>query len=310
MLFVTASAQQVADPQFDASVERPTYSADGPTVAIDEAHGNFHTVATGYKPFADLLRNDGYTVMPGTAAFTAATLADVDVLVIANAGIRTRRPGESAFTDEASDAVRDWVRSGGALLLIADHAPAGGAAADLAARFGVEMGTGWVFEWRADGIVSGLDFTRAAGSLGEHAILAGRDPTEAVALVRAFTGQSLSVPSGATVLLRLSPSAREAAALADLDAMATAITRDASAADEAIAARSRSVGGLAQGVALRFGEGRVVVLGEAAMLSAQVVTFTDDDGRPQTLKAGMNVPGIDNRQFALNVLHWLSGVLP
>ena len=46
------------------------------------------------------------------------------------------------------------------------------------------------------------------------------------------------------------------------------------------------------------------------MLSAQVVQFTDDDGRPQTLKAGMNVPGIDNRQFALNVLHWLSGALP
>jgi hypothetical protein len=23
----------------------------------------------------------------------------------------------------------------------------------------------------------------------------------------------------------------------------------------------------------------------------------------------MNVPGIDNRQFALNILHWLSGLL-
>ena len=26
-------------------------------------------------------------------------------------------------------------------------------------------------------------------------------------------------------------------------------------------------------------------------------------------KFGMNVPGIDNRQMALNILHWLSGLL-
>jgi len=24
---------------------------------------------------------------------------------------------------------------------------------------------------------------------------------------------------------------------------------------------------------------------------------------------GMNVPGIDNRQFTLNIMHWLSGLL-
>jgi hypothetical protein len=28
-----------------------------------------------------------------------------------------------------------------------------------------------------------------------------------------------------------------------------------------------------------------------------------------TIKAGMNVPGSDNRQLALNVAHWLSGLL-
>ncbi len=26
-------------------------------------------------------------------------------------------------------------------------------------------------------------------------------------------------------------------------------------------------------------------------------------------KFGMNVPGIDNRQYMLNVVHWLSGLL-
>jgi hypothetical protein len=51
--------------------------------------------------------------------------------------------------------------------------------------------------------------------------------------------------------------------------------------------------------------GRIVVLGEAAMLSAQIATFPDGSA----VKAGMNVAGNDNRQFALNALHWLSGLI-
>lgn len=38
------------------------------------------------------------------------------------------------------------------------------------------------------------------------------------------------------------------------------------------------------------------------MLSAQVVG-------PQQVKFGMNRPGIDNRQLALNIMHWLSRLL-
>jgi hypothetical protein len=45
-----------------------------------------------------------------------------------------------------------------------------------------------------------------------------------------------------------------------------------------------------------------VVQGEAAMLSAQIAG-------PNKEKMGMNAPGIDNRQYAINVMHWLSGVL-
>jgi hypothetical protein len=46
----------------------------------------------------------------------------------------------------------------------------------------------------------------------------------------------------------------------------------------------------------------VLVQGEAAMLSAQV---SGSDKRAM----GMNVPGNDDRQYVLNVMHWLSGVL-
>jgi hypothetical protein len=64
-----------------------------------------------------------------------------------------------------------------------------------------------------------------------------------------------------------------------------------------------AVTGRAQGVAVEIGKGRVVVLGEAAMLSAQV---TGADGRG---RMGMNVPGNQDKQFALNVLHWLTRLL-
>jgi hypothetical protein len=56
-------------------------------------------------------------------------------------------------------------------------------------------------------------------------------------------------------------------------------------------------------MAMAFGKGRVVVLGEAAMLSAQIITG------PNAMKFGMNRTDIDNRQLALNIMHWLSGLL-
>ena len=42
---------QMADPNFDAKVEHPAYTKDGPRVLFDEAHNNFHTASGRYKPF-------------------------------------------------------------------------------------------------------------------------------------------------------------------------------------------------------------------------------------------------------------------
>jgi hypothetical protein len=67
----------------------------------------------------------------------------------------------------------------------------------------------------------------------------------------------------------------------------------------------RSDAGRAQGVALVFGRGRLVVVGEAALFSAQVLRA---QGEPD-FRFGMNAPGNDDRQFVLNSLHWLSGSL-
>jgi hypothetical protein len=297
--------QQILDPDFKATVERPAYQKNGPTVAIDEAHSNFHTAGGQYKPFADLLTNDGYRVVPSTRKFEAGVLSGVDVLVVANANARNFT--DSAFTESECDVVRNWVQSGASLLLIADHAPFGTSAANLAARFGVTMGKGWVFEPTADSVITQLVFSRENGRLGEHPVFRGRDPSETVNNVKAFTGQSLGVPDGAVALLKFSPTAREAPTTNDLDAEAAARGKNAQAGQQG--AHSQPVIGRVQGQAMTFGKGRVVVLGEAALFSAQIITLPNGD-RQVTFKAGMNAPGNDNRQFALNVLHWLSGLLP
>src|SRR5260370_34598988 len=136
-------AQQIADPNFDAKVAKPAYTKSGPKVLFDEAHNNFHTASGRYKPFADLITNDGYQVTPNTQKFSAQTLKGFDLLVISNelGAPRMNQPEASnpAFSEEECEAVRDWVKGGGDLLLIADHAPMGASNQILAQRFSVDM---------------------------------------------------------------------------------------------------------------------------------------------------------------------------
>ena len=297
-------AQQVADSTFDARVAKPAYTASHPRVLFDEAHHNFHTTTGRYKPFATLIANDGYHVTANPASLTRPLLDGHDVLVIANAA------GEGwdsdsglvhpAFMSDECDAVRDWVRAGGALLLIADHAPFGTSAETLAQRFGVSMGKGYTIDsTHADPESrnpSCLVYSRANGLLGDHTITRGRDSTERVARVIAFTGQSLQGPPGSVAFLKLGDHAR------DLPLRTFASARSWSLALK----DTQPAAGRAQGIAFTFGKGRVVVLGEAAMLSAQVVLRP---GGGVAFRMGMNHPGIDNRQLALNIMHWLSGAL-
>jgi hypothetical protein len=324
-----ADGQQGPDTAWVPVVARPAYPSGGPRVGIDEAHHNFHTATGNYRPFAALLRTDGYRVAASTQPFTRASLAAFDVLVIANArgGATLETVADPAFTPAERAALRDWVRRGGSLLLIADHFPFGSATEALSLEFGVGMSRGYTFDTTSaarDQNPSFLRFTRANGLLGAHPIMEGRGAAERVSTVQSFTGQSLTVPAGAAALLRLSPTAqdREPPTREEMQAQAAARQRMVDSIAAAVRAgggrdttlvraaplqlagpqRFTSAAGRAQGVALAFGAGRVVVLGEAAMLSAQVVELP---GQP-TIHMGMNIPGTDDQQFALNVMHWLS----
>ncbi|KQY85125.1 DUF4350 domain-containing protein [Brevundimonas sp. Root1423] len=293
--------QQMTDPDFRPTVARHAFAADGPMVVIDGAHNNFHTVDGRYSPFVALLRADGYHVRGGTAPFDAGGLDGVGVMVIANAG-----PADdgSPFTASEIEAVEAWVRGGGRLLLIADHAPFGTAAEALAARFGVKMGKGYAFAMSDGDADLTTNLTYPAEAFGDHPIISGRNADERVASVTAFTGQSLEGPAGSATLLPMTVGAREARDLPTLQALAGRL--DGGAAGEAALTELSTPALPAQGLAFQHGQGRVVVLGEAGMLSAQVVRYTD--GQPDR-RFGMNMaPG--NAQFGLNIMHWLSGLLP
>ncbi len=286
---VPASGQQIADPRFNAKVEHPAFTKNFPRVLFDEAHNNFHTTTGRYKPFADLIFNDGYHVAVNRQPFTKESLQTFKILVIANAlgaeDMDDEGADSPAFSAEECDAVRDWIRGGGALLFIADHAPFGSAADILARRLGVDMSNGFTEDpANADPeskIPSALVYSRQNHLLADHPITNGRNDSERVNRIIAFTGQSLKGPEGSDAFMKLADTAVD---------------------NLPLTTKSRSAAGRALGIAFHLGKGRVVVLGEAGMLSAQV---TGSDNRP----FGMNIPDIDNKQLALNIVHWLSGLL-
>jgi hypothetical protein len=309
-------ARQVADPTFDTTVVHPAYIDHHPRVAIDEAHHNLHKKDGIFKPFAALAQSDGYNVLTNTKPFTADVLKAFDVLVISNAlGELTDDSDHSApaFTNVECDAVYEWVRQGGALLLAADHVPMGDAATSLAERLGVTLGRGIVFDTDSAAIdhdeITTIVFTRQNHLLGDHAIIRGRNATERLHRIVAFTGESMTVPKGAAALLQTSPTAGEAPTRKDLRPLYATNVEDAKAARRA-EAKNSPAGGKAMAVAYTLGRGRVVVNGEAGMLTAQGFKQKSEDGVERFVdKMGMNVPGNDDRQYVLNVLHWLSGAL-
>lgn len=286
----TAPAQQVADPSFKAIVENPAFTKSFPRVLFDEGHNNFHTRMGSYKPFADLIELDGYQIVLARKIFSKESLETFKILIIADAlgaeDVDDEGAANPAFADNECDAVRDWVKGGGSLLLIAGEAPFGGAAENLARRFGVDMSKGTTRDpanhEKESGDEAWIVYSRDNKLLLDHPITSGRNDAEKISRVIAFAGQSLKGPEGATVFLKLGDTAVDSA--------------------PAPAAKGASAAGRAQGIAVKFGKGRIVVLGEAGMLSALV------SGREKN-PVGINYPGIDNKQLALNIMHWLSGLL-
>jgi hypothetical protein len=283
-------AQQMPDLDYLPPLPRPAYeSGKGPRVAIDEAHHNYHTAAGRYKPFAELLRRDGYRVSGFGQPLSSDSLSGVDALVIANA-LNERNvedwslPTPSAFTTDEIAAVRAWVEKGGAIFLIVDHMPFPGAAGDLARAFGVEFSNGFAAS-KATGRPETFIFTRGTG-LMESAVTRGRGDQERVTEVATFVGSAFKAPKDAIPVLEFS-----ANYLSLMPAKAWQFTA---------VALTEPLEGWCQGAVIKVGNGRVAVFGEAAMFSAQLAG-------PGRQKIGMNAPEAkQNHQLLVNVMHWLT----
>ncbi|MBL8011515.1 MAG: DUF4350 domain-containing protein [Flavobacteriales bacterium] len=275
-------AQQVADPGF-----RPVFGdaafppGEGPVVAIDQAHGNFHTRDGRYQGFARVAEADGHRVRTWDTGFDPEALNEVDVLVIANAlhpsnAEHWALPTPSAFTDAEVSTVRKWVENGGALLLLADHMPFAGAASELAAAFGFTFSNG--FALREPQRPADL-FT-----IGEGLVAEG--PAAGLDTVATFTGSAFRPAPEAQPLLELGP--------------AWTLLEPDTAWRFSDGTRQRSGDGWVQGAYLEVGLGRMVLLGEAAMFSAQLAG-------PERQPVGMNHPlARGNVALLRGTLRWLT----
>ena len=280
---------QRADNDFDVSITAPTFTSNKPLVLFDEGHNNFHTSNGLYRPFANLIKNDGYILKTLNNRVTTDALASVHVLIIANAKGTGDLNDTPAFTEGECEILKAWVSNGGSLLLIADHFPFGTAVQNLGDKFGIDFQKGMVEDSlnydKKSKDHSQLEFSKENKLLAEHEI------TEGINKIITFTGQSIKCKDSCFSFLILSPTAF------DLQPK-TKVTKDGDDTRvEVTYDNPASALGRSQGVALKFGKGKVVVLGEAAMLTAQK---NRDDA-----KVGMNY-NLDNKKLALNIIHWLT----
>ena len=285
-LSLPAAAQQVPDTAFRAEIARPAYAkGTGSVVMIDAGHNNFHTLDNRYRSFGNVLEGDGYRMASGDGPATAESLNTCRIFVISNPLDSSNTgnwslPTPSAYSAEEITAINAWVRGGGSLLLIADHMPFAGAAHDLAASFGFEYLNCFAMDNRRRNFER---FFHSNGSLADCEITRGVDT------VVSFTGSAFRIPEGATPILKLNDYTLL------MPQTAWQFEENTPTVDSE---------GYYQGAVMPYGKGRIAVMGEAAMFSAQL-------GGPNRTPFGMNRPEArENSRLLLNIIHWLDGRAP
>lgn len=301
-MVATLEARQVTSPGSSPA----TYdSANGPIIAIDQAHQNTHAFSTpSFRGLVELLRADGYRVRPFADSITTSSLTGIDVLLLSGPG-GWLTPDE-ALTDREVDVLIRWIKAGGSLLLILDHTPAPRNSARLTSALGVRswhngyalvavadsQPIGPIIFWRAEsfpadapaigptGPGGGKGYQGPDAILAKHPITEGRNENERVRRVATFVGSAFQPSPEAEVLLTLP---RRAVSFTPPETPNELPVINA-------ATPHVPVGGWVQGAVMGLGRGRVALFGETGLFSGG--------------------PAADNRGFVLNVMHWLTGLLP
>lgn len=289
LMVFSLEAQPTIDSTFRVSIDRSFFDGDeSPKVLIDEAHNNYHKKEGGLYAFTRMMEDDGAQVFSNSSAFTEELLNKYDVLIIVNAIHESNLqswqiPCPSAFTDDEIDAVVNFIAQGGSLLLVADHMPMGGAVEDLAARFGVEWSNSFVMrngqKWPPS------IFERKSNTIGDSPVTIDSEFGKRISFIGSFTGSAFKTPEEAKPFLIFDDSHRLL-----LPEVAWKFSKKT---------KNEDATGWFQGACLEYGQGRIVFLSEAAMITAQL--------RGKT-KIGMNSPDVpENAQLALNIFRYLAG---
>jgi hypothetical protein len=153
----------------------------------------------------------------------------------------------------------------------------------MAEKFGVVLSQGKALDPKGT-----IVFSREKGTILDHPITSGRNMGEQINVARTFTGESLQVPEGSGFL------------------KFTEMAVDVDPATK----KERPIPGHFQGAAFAYGGGRIVILGEAAFMSAQRMAVRTSDGKVFFPKrTGLKRHKNDNKQLLLNIMHYLSCLL-
>ncbi len=133
---------------------RPVYSVDPSSVC---GPGGGANAAGGYADMAQhILDNGNYEINITHERLTPEMLEDCDILVVP-CSFSTYDPAAD-YADAEIDAIEQWVKAGGGLLLIADHSSFATDMDDIAARFGVRWGHNVVTDPDPEDYVGGTDY--------------------------------------------------------------------------------------------------------------------------------------------------------
>lgn len=284
------SEHYVGDINFHPRAKDPAYKTEHPKICFDDAHNNLAVHKGFYNSVLELLESDGYEIVRPKAPFTIQLLRGCKVLFTsASLGFEDmsnrKRASRSSFTDAEIHEIVTWVYAGGSLLVMTDHKPMSNAASRLLGQFKIKGSLAHVEDSeRPLAPFTDPGVMKFEGEvLGDHAILKGRGTDEQIKTVNWFYGQALQGPKATQAILKLGKGAK----IGGKDDQSVLSTKD------------YPFGALA----LNFKKGKVVVFGDATV-------FTSKLDLQLNQKTGINFAGSDNIQLALNVFHWLSGLLP
>lgn len=287
-------AQQVIDSLFVWNIDDPAYSTNqGPLILVDAYHNNGKIINGGFSPVAEILKKDGFKLASLNKEFKRSYLDTTGVLVIIDALHLSNidnwnLPTPSAFTDLEIDKISYWVNEGGNLLLVADHMPFPGASKRLAAKFGIEWINGFVIDSLRWDLIK---FRRDNNTLINHPIVFGRNKNESLESVASYYGSGFKIIDPKIVGFFMFNN-KDIVSYQPQKAWDIMPNTPLTPSDN-----------LYQAAALKYGKGRVVIVAESSLFSAQLV------GKDR-IPIGINyLENSQNLQFVLNVFHWLSRII-